>query len=149
MNLMHELGQHLSGIEMLRAMLEADHRSGMDRTLDVRLAAVEDGQVVLEAGHGDHVYNPMGTLHGGFVASVLDSACGYATLSKLVAGQSFTTIELKISYHRAVSADTGPLRAEGRVISSGRRLAFAEARLLDAQGKVYASATSSLLILSS
>jgi uncharacterized protein (TIGR00369 family) len=149
MNLLHEIGRHLSGMELLEAMVEADHRPGMGKTLDIRLAEAGDGRVVLEASPDVNVYNPMGTVHGGFVATMLDFACGYAVLSKLAAGQSFTTIELKIAYHRAITRDTGMLRAEGKVITAGRRVAFTEARLVDAAGKVYASATSSLLVLSS
>ena len=149
MNLLHEIGRHLSGMELLEAMVEADHRPGMGKTLDIRLAEAGDGRVVLEASPDVNVYNPMGTVHGGFVATMLDFACGYAVLSKLAAGQSFTTIELKIAYHRAITRDTGVLRAEGKVITAGRRVAFTEARLVDAAGKVYASATSSLLVLSS
>lgn len=148
MNLLHEIGRHLSGMELLEAMVEADHRPGMGKTLDIRLAEAGDGRVVLEASPDVKVYNPMGTVHGGFVATMLDFACGYAVLSKLAAGQSFTTIELKIAYHRAITRDTGMLRAEGKVITAGRRVAFTEARLVDAAGKIYASATSSLMILS-
>ena len=148
MNLLHEIGRHLSGMELLEAMVEADHRPGMGKTLDIRLAEAGDGRVVLEASPDVNVYNPMGTVHGGFVATMLDFACGYAVLSKLAAGQSFTTIELKIAYHRAITRDTGMLRAEGKVITAGRRVAFTEARLVDAAGKIYASATSSLMILS-
>ena len=149
MNLLHEIGQHLSGIELLKAMVDADRRPGLGKTLDIRLVSAEDGQVSLEASPDVNVYNPLGTVHGGFVATMLDFACGYAVLSKLAPGQSFTTIELKISYHRAVTRDTGTVRAEGRVITAGRRVAFTEARLVDASGKVHATATSSLMILPS
>ena len=147
MNLLHEIGPHLSGMELLERMVEADHRPGMGKTLDIRLVEAEDGHVVLEASPDVKVYNPMGTVHGGFVATMLDFACGYAVLSKLAAGQSFTTIELKIAYHRAITRETGVLRAEGKIITSGRRVAFTEARLVDLAGKIYASATSSLMIL--
>ena len=149
MNLLHEIGQHLSGIELLKAMVDADRRPGLGKTLDIRLVSAEDGLVSLEASPDVNVYNPLGTVHGGFVATMLDFACGYAVLSKLAPGQSFTTIELKISYHRAVTRDTGTVRAEGRVITAGRRVAFTEARLVDASGKVHATATSSLMILPS
>ncbi len=148
MNLLHEIGQHLSGLELLARMVEADHRPGMGKTLGIRLAEAEDGRVLLEAEPDIKVYNPMGTVHGGFAATMLDFACGYAVLSKLAAGQSFTTIELKIAYHRAITRETGLLRAEGKVITAGRRVAFTEARLFDASGKIHASATSSLMILS-
>jgi uncharacterized protein (TIGR00369 family) len=67
--------------------------------------------------------------------------------SRLAANQAYTTLELKVAYHKAMRADTGPVRAEGRVISLGRRAAFAEARLTDAEGRLYASATSTLLVM--
>lgn len=148
MNLLHEIGPHLSGLEQLKAMLEADRRPGIGETLDIRLAEVDDGRVVFEATPDIHLYNPLGTVHGGFAATMLDFACGYAVLSKTVPGQSFSTLELKVAYHRAMTRDTGPVRAEGKVVSFGRRVAFTEARLTDQEGKLYASATSSLIVLS-
>jgi len=102
---------------------------------------------VFEAVPGAHVYNPIGTVHGGYAATLLDSACGCAVHSKLSATQAYTTLELKVAYHRAMTKDTGLVRAEGRVISIGRRAAFAEATLKDADGRLYASATSTLLVI--
>jgi uncharacterized protein (TIGR00369 family) len=86
-------------------------------------------------------------VHGGYAATLLDSACGCAVHSKLSASQTYTTLELKVSYLRAMTKDTGPVRAEGRVVNFGRRVGFAEATLQDANGKVYATATSTLLII--
>ena len=98
-------------------------------------------------GHPDEsVYNPIGTVHGGYAATLLDSAVGCAVHSVLKAGQGYTTLELKVAYHRAMTKDTGPVRAEGRVIHAGRRAAFAEGQLTDAQGRLYATATSTLLV---
>jgi uncharacterized protein (TIGR00369 family) len=95
---------------------------------------------------GEHAYNPIGTVHGGYAATLLDSACGCAVHSRLSANQAYTTLELKVAYHKAISRNTGLLRAEGRVVSFGRRAAFAEASLTDSEGRLYASATSTLLI---
>lgn len=95
---------------------------------------------------GEHAYNPLGTVHGGYAATLLDSACGCAVHSRLTEKQAYTTLELKISYHKAMTKNTGLLRAEGTVLSLGRRAAFAEAHLIDAEGRLYASATSTLLI---
>jgi len=148
MNLLHEIGPHLSGIEQLKAMLEADRRPGLGETLDIRLMEVDDGRVVFEAIPDIHLYNPFGTVHGGFAATMLDFACGYAVMSRMMAGQSLSTIELKVSYHKAMTKDTGTIRAEGKIITLGRRVAFTEARLTDLSGKLYASATSSLIVLS-
>lgn len=86
-------------------------------------------------------------MHGGYAATLRDSSCGIATASKLGDGQPFTTLELKVSYHKAMTYRTGPVRAEGRIVSIGRRVAFAEAQLTDAGGVLLASATSTLIIL--
>ena len=147
MNLLTEIGAHFTGIEQLRVMMDEDRRPGIGRTLDIRLIDVEPGRVVLEALPGVHVYNPQGTAHGGFAATMLDFACGYAVLSKMVPGLGFATLELKVAYHRAMSQSTGPVRAEGRVVTMGRRTAFTEAKLTDAEGRLYASSTSTLLVM--
>jgi len=136
----------LSGIEQLRAMIAAEAQPSIGRTLDFSLVEVGDGLAVFEGSPDERTYNPMGTVHGGYAATLLDSACGIATHSKLAPGQTYTTLELKVAYHRAMSASTGPVRAVGSVISFGRRVAFAEARLTDDQGRLLASATSTLLI---
>lgn len=148
MNLLHEIGPHLSGLEQLKTMLAADRRPGIGETLDIRLIEVDDGRVVFEATPDIHLYNPLGTVHGGFAATMLDFACGYAVLSKMVPGQSFSTLELKVAYHKAMTRDTGPVRAEGKIVTFGRRVAFTEAQITGLDGKLYASATSSLIVLS-
>ena len=136
----------LSGIEQLRAMIAAEAQPSIGRTLDFSLVEVGDGLAVFEGSPDERTYNPMGTVHGGYAATLLDSACGIATHSKLAPGQTYTTLELKVAYHRAMSATTGPVRAIGSVISFGRRVAFAEARLTDGQGRLLASASSTLLV---
>ena len=138
----------MTGIEKARALMAGARRPGIGETLDFKLVAVEDGFAACEGLPGPHAYNPLGVVHGGYAATLLDSVCGFAVLSKLTPEQSFTTIELKIAYHKAMTAKTGLVRAEGRVVSIGRRVAFCEARLADAEGRLCASATSSLLILS-
>ena len=147
MNLLHEIGAHLSGFEQLRVMMESDRRPGIGETLNIRLIEVNDGRVVFEATPDIHVYNPLGTVHGGFAATMLDFACGYAVLSKMLPGQSFSTLEIKVAYHKPMTKDTGPVRAEGKIITFGRRAAFTEATLTDLDGRLYASATSSLIVL--
>jgi len=147
MNLLHEIGPHLSGLEQLKAMLATDRRPGIGETLDIRLIEVDDGRVVLEAIPDIHLYNPFGTVHGGFAATMLDFACGYAVMSKMLTGLGLSTIELKVAYHKAMTKDTGAVRAEGKIVSLGRRIAFTEARLTGLDGTLYASATSSLIML--
>jgi len=138
---------HLTGLEQMRAMLEGGGQAAIGQTMQFRLKEVEEGRVVFEGTPGGHVYNPIGMVHGGYAATLLDSAAGCAVHSRLSATQAYTTLELKVSYHRAMTDKTGPVFAEGRVISMGRRAAFAEATLKDAAGKLYASATSTLLVM--
>ncbi len=137
----------LSGLAQLQALMAAGLMPGIGKSLDFTLVEIEEGRAVFEGTPGLHVYNPLGTVHGGYAASLLDSACGCAAHSRLAAGQSYTTLELKISYHRAMTAETGKVRAEGKLLSFGRRAAFAEARLTDGSGRLYASATSTLLVI--
>jgi len=137
----------LSGIEQLRALLASGRRPGIAVSLDFTLAQVDEGFAVFTGTPGVHAYNPIGTVHGGYAATLLDSACGCAVHSCLSATQAYTTLELKVAYHKAMTKDTGPIRAEGRVVTIGRRTAFAEGKLVDASGKLYASATSTLLVI--
>jgi len=136
-----------SGIEQLRAMIAGGAQPSIGRTLDFRLIEVGDGMAVFEGDPDERTFNPMGNVHGGYAATLLDSACGIATHSKLAAGQTYTTLELKVAYHRAITAKTGPVRAVGAVTSFGRRVAFAEAKLTDQQGRLLASASSTLLVI--
>ena len=137
----------LSGIDQLRAMIAGDAQPAIGRTLDFALVEVEEGRAVFEGNPDGRVYNPIGSVHGGYAATLLDSACGVAVHSKLAPGQAYTTLELKVSYLRGMTVDTGPVRAEGVVLNMGRRVAFAEAKLTDAAGKLLATATSTLLVI--
>ena len=135
----------LSGLEQLRAAF-AGAGPAMGRTMGFRVVEIEEGRVVFAGSPGPEVYNPIGTVHGGYAATLLDSACGCAVQSKLTGRQGYTTLELKIAYHRAMTDSTGPVRAEGKVVTIGRRAAFAEATLTGLDGRLYASATSTLLV---
>lgn len=141
-----QLAPGVTGLEQLQAMIAAGGRPPIGDTLDFTLTEAGDGWAVFEGTPGRHAYNPIGTIHGGYAATLLDSACGCAAHSKLSAGQGYTTLELKVAYHKAMTDKTGPIRAEGRVISFGRRAAFTEATIKDAAGRIYATATSTLLV---
>lgn len=134
------------GLQQLRAMIAGDRQAPMAVTLGFRLTEAERGQVVFEGRPGRSVYNPMGGVHGGYAATLLDSACGLAVHSQLEAGKGHTTLELNVSYLRGLDERSGPVRAVGRVLSAGRRVAFAEATLHDAEGRLCATATSTLLV---
>ena len=135
-----------NGLEQLRSWMTTGERSPIHETLKVGLIEVERGHAVFEGVPDLHVYSPLGIVHGGYAATLLDSACACAVHSSLDANQSFTSLELKVAYHRAMTSDSGRVRAEGKVISLGKRVAYAEARLTDSKGKLYASATSTLLV---
>jgi uncharacterized protein (TIGR00369 family) len=139
----------MNGIEQLRAFILIGNRAGIAVSLDFQLVEVGDGFAVFEGVPGLHAYNPLGTVHGGYAATLLDSACGCAVHSKLAAGDSYTTLELKVAYHKAVTEKTGKVRAEGRVLTFGRRVAFSEGKLFDEDYRLLASATSTLLIIPS
>ncbi|SAK50668.1 phenylacetic acid degradation-related protein [Caballeronia catudaia] len=147
MSMVEETAAGLDGLSQLRKLIACKRRPGIMVSLDLEFVEVEAGRAVFAGVPGDHAYNPIGTVHGGYAATLLDSACGCAVHSCLTATQAYTTLELKVAYHKAVTRDSGMLRAEGRVLSIGRRAAFAEATLKDASGRLFASATSTLLVM--
>src|SRR5215212_7189658 len=126
MSLIEEVGTGQDGLSQLRALLASGRRPGIAVSLHFDLVEVEAGRAVFAGTPGEYAYNPLGTVHGGYAATLLDSACGCAVHASLTATQAYTTLELKVAYHKAITRDTGPLRAEGRVTSIGRRAAFAE-----------------------
>lgn len=147
MNIAAELGVGLTGLEFFRKVIAMGGRPPIAETLDFTLVEVEEGRAVFEAVPGLHAYNPIGVVHGGYAATLLDSACGCAIHTMLSATQAYTTLELKVAYHKAITVDTGLIRAEGKALSFGRRAAFSEAKLTDASGRLLASATSTLLVM--
>jgi uncharacterized protein (TIGR00369 family) len=141
------LPRGLSGLEHLRALLASGRQPPIHETLDIALVSADEGMVVVQARPSQRHINPAGIVQGGYMAAVLDAACGCAVHSVLAPDTGFSTLELKIAYHCAVTSGTGVVRAEGRVLSSGRRAAFSEAKLFDADKRLLASASSSLLIV--
>lgn len=139
-----------SGLDYMRALVagEIGAPPSIGDTIGMSLPTdMEYGKVVFDAVPGDHLLNPMGFVHGGFAATLLDSAMGVAVHTTLDAGMGFTTIELKINYTRAILPTSGRLRAEGNLIHRGRRIATSEGRLVGIEdGKLYAHGTSSCLI---
>ena len=138
-----------SGYELIKRILEGSlPAAAITKSLPFRLAEVEPGRAVFAGEPNSDLYNPLGSVHGGYAATLLDSAMGCAVHSMLPAGTGYTTLEFKISFLRPVTANTGPLRAEGKVISVGKRVGTAEGRLVDAEGKLYAHGTTTCLIFS-
>jgi uncharacterized protein (TIGR00369 family) len=119
----------------------------MGRTLAFRLIEVGDGTAVFEGEAGEHLLNPAGIVHGGWALTLIDSATGCAAHTLLPAGVGYTTVETKVNFSRAIRADTGRVRCEGRVINQGRQIISAEAVLKGQDGRVLAHGTSTLLVL--
>jgi len=137
-----------SGLEELRTLLGADLQPmGIAQALKIDLVEVEEGRAVFAGTPGAHVCKPSGIVHGGYAATLLESAIGCAVHSRLNGGQACTTLELKITYHAALTSTAGRVLAEGRVVSIGKQVAFSEGRVTDECGKLYATASSTLLIL--
>jgi uncharacterized protein (TIGR00369 family) len=134
------------GLAQLKSLLSGGLKAPMGQTLGFELVEVERGRVVFEGKPDRSVYNPLGAVHGGYAATLLDSACGIAAHSTLGPNRGHTTLELKVSYLRGLSEGSGTVRATGRVVSAGRRVAFADAELHDGTGRLCATATSTLLL---
>ena len=143
-----EVGRAMPGLEYLTAMAEGRLPAApISAHLGMRLVSVSEGEVHFAATPDDSLYNPIGTVHGGVAATMLDSAVGCAVHSTLPAGVGYTSVELKVSFVRAVTAASGEIHARGRVVKGGSRIAFAEADLRDAEGALLATASSTLLIV--
>ncbi len=136
------------GLEQLRAIFAGrTGYQGIVQMLDLHPISAEEGFVVFEGSPTQAVYNPLHVVHGGYAETLLDTVMGCAVHSRIQAGQGYTTLELKVAYHRALTDASGPVRAEGRVISIGRRAAFAEGGLLDKDHNLCASGTTTCLLL--
>jgi uncharacterized protein (TIGR00369 family) len=142
-----EVAATMSGLELLQGMIAGRFPGPpIMQLFGFRIAEVESGRAVFESVPEFKHYNPLGTVHGGYAATLLDSCMGCAVHSTLPKGVGYTTLEFKVSLIRALTVDTGPVRAEGKTISSGRRVATAEGRLTDARGRLLAHATTTCLV---
>ncbi len=136
-----------AGIDQLRAIFSGEAGyNGMVQTMGFTPQSAEVGEVVFEGLPTLAHFNPLGQVHGGYAATMLDTAMGCAVHSTLKPGQGFTTLELKIAYHRPMSEASGPLRAEGKIVTSGNRAAYAEGRIYDNQNRLCASGTTTCLV---
>ncbi|MFF0287957.1 PaaI family thioesterase [Streptomyces sp. NPDC005262] len=136
-----------TGLEFLRE-IAAGRLPGppVGATLDITLDEVEHGRAVFSLIPGEEHYNPIGSVHGGVYATLLDSAAGCAVQSTLPPGMAYTSVDLTVKFLRPVTVDTGRIRAVGTLISSGRRTALAEARLIDETDRLLAHATSTCML---
>ena len=137
----------MSGLDLMQA-IQAGRLPGapIAGLVSFRLEEVGPGRAVFAGEPGAQHYNPLGTVHGGYAATLLDSCMGCAVHTTLQAGTGYTTVELKVSYVRGMTDVTGTVRAEGTVLNAGRRVAFAEGRLVDGAGRLIAHATTTCLV---
>ncbi|MBX3561227.1 MAG: PaaI family thioesterase [Sphingomonas sp.] len=140
----------LAGIDMLRAMIAGRLPAPpISATMGFRLVEVEPGRAMFEGMPGPHLLNPLGSVHGGYALTLIDSAAGCALHTELGGGIGYTTIETKVNFTRPIDPEGGPIRCEGRVLSRGRQIGTAEAFLRSATGKLLAHGTSTLIIFPS
>jgi uncharacterized protein (TIGR00369 family) len=136
-----------SGIEYLKRIVSGELPGvPIGRLLGFHVVAAEPGRVIVAAQPNAQAYNIMGSMHGGWAASIVDTAMALACLSSLDETQSYTTLDIRVNYLRPITLETGDVRAIGQVLQSGRRLAYCEARVEDANGKLLVHATGSCLI---
>lgn len=138
----------MSGISILQAIVGGSlPHPPMADTMGFRLAAVEPGMARFECLIGPHLLNPFGTVHGGVALSLIDSAAGCAVHSSLPPGMGYASIETKVNYTRALRHDSGLVTAIGLVLSRGKKIATAEAKVRTADGELIAHGTSTLLLM--
>ncbi|MGW4064990.1 PaaI family thioesterase [Amycolatopsis sp. NPDC004747] len=141
------LGATMSGLEYMRAIAEGRvPPAPISAHFGLRWESIEPGEVVAVAEPDESLYNPIGMVHGGVAATMLDSVVGCAVHTTLPAGVGYASVELKVSYLRAIHAGRGEIRATGRVVKEGSRIAFAEGEIRDAEGKLLATASGTCVI---
>jgi uncharacterized protein (TIGR00369 family) len=139
--------RRLSGLEFLTRVAAGEFPPPpMARLMNIHISQVEKGRVVFEGTPAEYHYNPLGVVHGGMAATLLDSALGCCVNSHLEAGDFYTTLELKINYLRPITLETGRLRAVATTVHIGRTTAVVEGRVFDDRDRVYAYASSTCLI---
>jgi uncharacterized protein (TIGR00369 family) len=138
----------LSGLELLRGMIDGRlPPPPVSKAANIWLSDADHGRVVFEGEPGEAFFNPMGTVHGGWTGTILDSAMACAVHSTLAAEQAYTTVEMKVNFVRAVMPGGGLVRCEGRVVHGGRRIATSEGFLRSHDGKLLAHGTETCLIV--
>ncbi|MFG2467013.1 PaaI family thioesterase [Streptomyces canus] len=142
-----EAAGRMAGIDFLREVQAGRlPPAPISHTVDFALDEVEPGRAVFSLTPGEEHYNPIGSMHGGVFATLLDSAAGCAVQTLLPQGMAYTSLDLTVKFLRRVTVDTGPVRAIGTVVNKGRQTALAQAQLVDAEDRLLAHATSSCML---
>jgi uncharacterized protein (TIGR00369 family) len=143
-----EVRQSMSGLQFFREMMAGRlPPPPLVKLLGMRILEAEEGRVVFAGTPEEAYYNGMGVAHGGWAATLLDSALGCAINTMMPAGRSFTTVELKINYTRPLRREVGEVRCEAHVLHVGSRAATSEGRIVDANGKLYAHGTTTCMLV--
>src|ERR671917_418301 len=142
-----EAGRALSGLEYLRKIVAGElPRPPISALMNFGLVELSEGRAVFDVEPAEYHYNPIGVVHGGLAATLLDSAMGCAVHSTLPAGAGYTTLEIKVNYVRAMTAGTGRVLCEAKIAHVGARTATAEGRVVDGAGRLYAHGTTTCII---
>jgi uncharacterized protein (TIGR00369 family) len=142
-----EIMASMPGVEFVRAIFSGKLPAPpIMQSVEPFDSTADPGVVAMHSIPDFRHYNPIGSVHGGYAATLLDSAMGLAVHSMLPAGSGYTTLEFKVSFIRGMTKDTGPVRTEGKVLNVGRRAATAEARITDSKGRLLAHATTTCLV---
>jgi len=141
-------GAEMAGLDYMRALVAGELPAPpIAITMNMAPTELEEGRVAFVGEPGEEHYNPIGVVHGGYAATILDSVLGCAVHTTLPLGAGYTSLGLEVKYLRPITRDTGPVRCEGTVVHRGRRQATAEARLIAEEGgKLLATGTSTLMI---
>lgn len=142
-----EAAKSRSGLQYIQMMADGEiPPPPITHLMNIRLVEVSEGRAVFQGTPEEYHYNPIGSVHGGFAATLCDSALGCAIHTMLPEGTGYTTLELSVNYIRPLTKDTGTVTCEGRVIHVGRRIATAECRMTDENGKLYAHGTTTCAV---
>ncbi len=141
-------GADLSGLEFIRAIFEGKLPAPpITTTMGFTGGRAEEGKVTFVGEAGEHLFNPIGVVHGGFAMTILDSAMGCAVHTTMAVGEAYTSLEVKVNFVRPITLETGPVRCEGTVVHRGGTIATAEGRLIaERTGKLLAHGTTTCLV---
>jgi uncharacterized protein (TIGR00369 family) len=143
-----EATRQMRGVDILRGVMDGSlPAAGISKSLNFWIAEVEEGRVVFAGEPGEESLNPMGAVHGGWVLTMIDSACGCAGMSLLPPGVGYTTLETKGNMTKAIRPNSGVYRCEATILANGRTIITSEAKITGEDGKLYAHGTSTLLVL--
>lgn len=142
-----DAGRGMAGLDLIQGLLDGNIPPPPSAILiGFSVTEVEEGPVVMRLTPAEHHYNSIGTMHGGILATLLDSVMGGAVHTTLPKGRDYTSLEIKVNYVRAVTNDFGELAAEGKIVHGGSRSAVAEAKVVDAKGRLGATASTTCLV---